>query len=973
MASIFTFDPDPPRVASPWSTPRSVTPREPSRPGLSTHPPGASFATGGALEPRAVLESDRAVTKLDAEPQEGPTEYKLHLLLRPRRSFTTSTTARHVAGSHRSSLGVPTPHSVSETAVSRTPASTPPRATSSQSRQHRLEQLTTQLLWRLQQSSPYHSTSANELVVPQLPEAAEQLRAPPSLARLLPGLEESKGALYEIGVADDGTFVGLADDEMAESLTNLRAMAASLGCTVKVLRMIPVGECAWTDEIDETAHSGKLWVAEAFIKPEVNSPQAPGPAAVAAAAQNHHVAQPLSHISLDDSTSASEQLRVSLTGATMSGKSSLLGSLSTATLDNGRGKSRLSLLKHRHEIASGMTSSVTQELIGYTESSDGSGSVNVINYASGNVDSWNDVHAACQSSRLVFLSDSAGHPRYRRTTVRGLMGWAPHWTLLCVPADNDEDTSGRVGSTPSSEEVLGAAAADVDLSEAHLELCLKLELPLIVVVTKLDLASKSGIKKTLSKLLTFLKKAGKKPLIIPDSSTTVTEDDLAVVPVSDLELVRAKVTNELSHDPLVVPIVLTSALSGMGIRKLHAILHQISIPSAPTTSTENGHATHPRSPPSSKSNTPLATLYHVEDVWRLNSNDDATPETSEISIVSGRLDYGTLHLGEELLLGPYPVGNIAAVTLATEDGSDSSGSPGAPSRPSAAVTPTSRSFPGALYQNLTLPYHRASSRAPKQHEWRRVRITSMRNLRLPVRTLFAGQVGSLGVLPLDDNNTPNAAPGAAAAAALSSSTSSSRAGTAAATAALQGRIRKGMVLVRPVGGIGNPPQSCRAFVARFAGEGVRSLIVGSLAVTYIASVRASAKVIAIAIDDGGGGDGKKRRKAQKDGSGAEANGKERDGGDDAFGFAFDESEDGDEEASGGEADDVDRDGGGGGGESDEGTLVTFQFVATREFIEVGARVLVMEGGRRQREVADRSERSVVGLEGFAGKVVEWFG
>lgn len=961
MASIFTFDPDPPRVASPWSTPRSLTPREPSGLAVASHPSAASFAAGGGLEPRAVLETDSAVTRLDAEPQEGPTEYKLHLLLRPRRSFTTSTTARHVAGSHRSSLGIPTPRSVSETAVSRTPASTPPKAASSQSRQHRLEQLTTQLLWRLQQSSPYHSTSANELVVPQLPEASEQLRAPPSLARLLPGLEESKGALYEIGVADDGTFVGLADDEMEESLTNLRAMAASLGCTVKVLRMIPVGECAWDDEIDDTVHAGKLWVAEAFVKPEVNGPQGAG-----ANAQLDHVAQPLAQIDLENPP-ASEQLRVSLTGATMSGKSSLLGSLSTATLDNGRGKSRLSLLKHRHEIASGMTSSVTQELLGYTDSSGASGSVDVINYASGNVDSWNDIHAACQSGRLVFLSDSAGHPRYRRTTVRGLMGWAPHWTLLCVPADNDEDTSGRVGSTPSSEEVLGAAAADVDLSEAHLELCLKLGLPLIVVVTKLDLASKPGIKRTLSKLLTILKNAGKKPSILPSQPVmgTLTEDELAVVPVSELDLVRKKATDELAHDPLgVVPIVLTSSLNGQGIRQLHAILHELQVPTPASVPAGVEELTHLGSLEESKTNTALSTLYHVEDVWRLNSSGEATPELSDISIVSGHLRYGTLHLGDELLLGPYPVGNIAAAAAAAEDGSDSSGSPVAlPVRPSVATTvPTSRSFPGAFHKNLTLPYYPASSsasRANKQHEWRRVRITSIRNLRLPVRTLYTGQVGSLGVLPIDDRAS-SLTSAAAATTTLSSSTSSKNAAAAAAAAAaLQGRIRKGMVLVRPSNDGSNPAASCRAFVARFAGEGVRNLIVGSLAVTYIASVRASAKVVAIAIDDGDGKQHLKRENSSNDASRKE---------DDGFGFTFEGDDDG-EDSSSGDADGAKN----GARHGDESTLVTFQFVATREFIEVGAKVLVMEGGRRQREVADRSERSVVGLEGFVGEVAEWFG
>jgi GTPase len=118
-------------------------------------------------------------------------------------------------------------------------------------------------------------------------------------------------------------------------------------------------------------------------------------------------------------TPVRSQLRITLTGPTTSGKSSLLGTLSTATLDNGRGKSRLSLLKHRHEIVSGVTSSVAQELIGYKDD-------RVINYASGNVTSWTDIHSSAENGRLVFVSDSAGHPRYRRTTVRGLVGWAPH-------------------------------------------------------------------------------------------------------------------------------------------------------------------------------------------------------------------------------------------------------------------------------------------------------------------------------------------------------------------------------------------------------------------------------------------------------------------------------------------------------------------------------------------------------------------
>ena len=78
---------------------------------------------------------------------------------------------------------------------------------STHARQSRLQQLTTQLLWRLQQSSPFHSSSNADLILPVLPEATPKLGVPDRPAKLLPGLEESQGALYEIGVADDGSLL----------------------------------------------------------------------------------------------------------------------------------------------------------------------------------------------------------------------------------------------------------------------------------------------------------------------------------------------------------------------------------------------------------------------------------------------------------------------------------------------------------------------------------------------------------------------------------------------------------------------------------------------------------------------------------------------------------------------------------------------------------------------------------------------
>lgn len=433
MASIFTFDPDPPRVSSPWATPPAE--RQEGSPQAAEPVPSRLGVKNGQkmlASTQIPIIDNTTVTRLEAEPQEGPTEYKLHLLLKRRRSFTRFSTGLRASGSLRrgdSTSAVAVYRAVSETGSL---ASTPPALTSIQSRQHRLEQLTTQLLWRLQQSCPYHIFSSTAPLLPHLPEDAK-LTTPEMPQRLLPGLEESKGALYEIGVADDGSIVGLAEDEMEESLNNLRAMAASLGCRVEVLRMLSVGECEWIEH-HGTEHrkvrKSRLLAAEALVSPdqhlvhhskEAQQHTKDAPAGLSAGTSIPAAAPVENQVSV-------EQLRVSLIGATMSGKSSLLGTLSTATLDNGRGKSRLSLLKHRHEIASGMTSSVTQELIGYRDivETDGTVSTQVISYGSGDVDAWVDIHAAveaAQDGRLVVLSDSAGHPRFRRTTVRGIVGW----------------------------------------------------------------------------------------------------------------------------------------------------------------------------------------------------------------------------------------------------------------------------------------------------------------------------------------------------------------------------------------------------------------------------------------------------------------------------------------------------------------------------------------------------------------------
>ena len=60
-------------------------------------------------------------------------------------------------------------------------------------------------------------------------------------------------------------------------------------------------------------------------------------------------------------------LRMAVLGNVDAGKSTLLGVLTQSELDNGRGRARLNLFRHLHEIQSGRTSSISHEILGFND------------------------------------------------------------------------------------------------------------------------------------------------------------------------------------------------------------------------------------------------------------------------------------------------------------------------------------------------------------------------------------------------------------------------------------------------------------------------------------------------------------------------------------------------------------------------------------------------------------------------------
>jgi len=132
--------------------------------------------------------------------------------------------------------------------------------------------------------------------------------------------EGSCMALYEVGVEDDGCLTGLNEEELSATIGTLQRMALELDAEVSIVRQL---------QLD----SGNQ-VAEVLVR-------------------------------RCKSSSGFSGLKIAVVGGAESGKSTLLGVLTRGGLDNGRGKSRLSLFTHRHEIATGRTSSVCQEIMGF--------------------------------------------------------------------------------------------------------------------------------------------------------------------------------------------------------------------------------------------------------------------------------------------------------------------------------------------------------------------------------------------------------------------------------------------------------------------------------------------------------------------------------------------------------------------------------------------------------------------------------
>lgn len=178
------------------------------------------------------------------------------------------------------------------------------------------------------------------------------------------------------------------------------------------------------------------------------------------------------------------------------GKSSLLGVLVKGDLDDGRGRARVNLFRHKHEIETGRTSSVGMEILGFDTTgnvitSDTPGrKADVIHESNPKLTinagklSWEEIGK--RSAKVITFTDLAGHEKYLRTTVFGMLSSSPNYCLLMVAANN-----GLIG-----------------MSKEHLGIALALNVPVMVVVTKIDICPPNILEETISQITKIMKSPG---------------------------------------------------------------------------------------------------------------------------------------------------------------------------------------------------------------------------------------------------------------------------------------------------------------------------------------------------------------------------------------------------------------------------------------------------------------------------------
>jgi GTPase len=291
----------------------------------------------------------------------------------------------------------------------------------------------------------------------------------------------------------------------------------------------------------------------------------------------------------NDSFRVMTDIRIAVAGNVDAGKSTTIGVLVSGSLDNGRGKSRMVTFNHRHEMESGRTSAISHHIIGFDING------NPVGRDSQRALTWPEIVE--RSHHVITFCDLAGHEKYLRTTLHGFSSAKPDYAMVLI----------------------GANAGITKMTREHMGICVLLDIPFFIVLTKIDLAPVHIKEEIIVNLKKLLRGTGL------SKRTYILKEEKDIIPLMD-----GMTSNSI------VPIIETSNVTGEGISILTKLLGCIQKLS------------------SSKSDQSEPVEYHIDGNYSV---------TGVGTVVSGVLASGTVKVNDFLLLGPCALGNFKKVQI----------------------------------------------------------------------------------------------------------------------------------------------------------------------------------------------------------------------------------------------------------------------------------------------------------------------
>lgn len=231
-------------------------------------------------------------------------------------------------------------------------------------------------------------------------------------------------------------------------------------------------------------------------------------------------------VSIENNVKAGEHLLIGTAGHVDHGKSTLVGALVSGTTDDGAGRTRIFLDVLPHEIARGLSADLSYAVYGIKGKD--------IIYLKNPLNKRESANVVAESDKIISFVDTVGHEPWLRTTIRGIVGQKLDYGLLVVAVDD--------GVTHIARE--------------HLGILLAMDLPVIIAVTKIDLAKPGQLKSTEASIHSTLRLVGKVPYRIKSTE--------------DLDAIQNKVP-----EGIVVPVIHTSSVTREGYDILESLLFKL--------------------------------------------------------------------------------------------------------------------------------------------------------------------------------------------------------------------------------------------------------------------------------------------------------------------------------------------------------------------------------------------------------------